>query len=247
MSPAPIRTGRAADQLRPVSITPHFLPHADGSALIACGNTKVICTASIDESVPPFLRGKNQGWVTAEYGMLPASTASRMRREAAQGKQSGRTQEIQRLIGRSLRAAVDLSRLGERQILIDCDVIQADGGTRTASITGAYVALHLAIGKLLAAGKLAHNPIREAVAAVSLGIVGGVPLLDLDYPEDSGCDSDINLVMTASGNIIEIQGTAEGAAFSPAALTQLLALGQQGIAELLQHQQAAIAAARKPV
>ena len=243
MSPAPIRTGRAADQLRPVSITPHFLPHADGSALIACGNTKVICTASIDESVPPFLRGKNQGWVTAEYGMLPASTASRMRREAAQGKQSGRTQEIQRLIGRSLRAAVDLSQLGERQILIDCDVIQADGGTRTASITGAYVALHLAIGKLLAAGKLAHNPIREAVAAVSLGIVGGVPLLDLDYPEDSGCDSDINLVMTASGNIIEIQGTAEGAAFSPAALTQLLALGQKGIAELLQHQQATIAAA----
>ena len=243
MSPAPIRTGRAADQLRPVSITPHFLPHADGSALIACGNTKVICTASIDESVPPFLRGKNQGWVTAEYGMLPASTASRMRREAAQGKQSGRTQEIQRLIGRSLRAAVDLSRLGECQILIDCDVIQADGGTRTASITGAYVALHLAVGKLLAAGKLAHSPIREAVAAVSLGIVGGVPLLDLDYPEDSGCDSDINLVMTASGNIIEIQGTAEGAAFSPAALTQLLALGQKGIAELLQHQQAAIAAA----
>ena len=241
MSPASIRTGRAADQLRPVSITPHFLPHADGSALIACGNTKVICTASIDESVPPFLRGKNQGWVTAEYGMLPASTAIRMRREAAQGKQSGRTQEIQRLIGRSLRAAVDLSQLGERQILIDCDVIQADGGTRTASITGAYVALHLAIGKLLAAGKLAHNPIREAVAAVSLGIVGGVPLLDLDYPEDSGCDS--NLVMTASGNIIEIQGTAEGAAFSPAALTQLLALGQKGIAELLQHQQAAIAAA----
>ena len=243
MSPAPIRTGRAADQLRPINITPHFLPHADGSALIACGNTKVICTASIDESVPPFLRGKNQGWVTAEYGMLPASTASRMRREAVQGKQSGRTQEIQRLIGRSLRAAVDLSRLGERQILIDCDVIQADGGTRTASITGAYVALHLAIGKLLAAGKLAHNPIREAVAAVSLGIVGGVPLLDLDYPEDSGCDSDINLVMTASGNIIEIQGTAEGAAFSPAALTQLIALGQKGIAELLQHQQAAIAAA----
>ena len=243
MSPAPIRTGRAADQLRPVSITPHFLPHADGSALIACGNTKVICTASIDESVPPFLRGKNQGWVTAEYGMLPASTASRMRREAAQGKQSGRTQEIQRLIGRSLRAAVDLSQLGERQILIDCDVIQADGGTRTASITGAYVALHLAIGKLLAAGKLAHSPIREAVAAVSLGIVGGVPLLDLDYLEDSGCDSDINLVMTTSGNIIEIQGTAEGAAFSPAALTQLLALGQKGIAELLQHQQAAIAAA----
>ena len=237
------RTARPANQLRPVAITPNFLPYADGSVLMACGNTKVICTATVDDNVPPFLRGKNQGWVTAEYGMLPASTASRMRREAAQGKQSGRTQEIQRLIGRSLRAAVDLSRLGERQILIDCDVIQADGGTRTASITGAYVALHLAIGKLLAAGKLAHNPIREAVAAVSLGIVGGVPLLDLDYPEDSGCDSDINLVMTASGNIIEIQGTAEGAAFSPAALTQLLALGQKGIAELLQHQQAAIAAA----
>ena len=238
-----IRTGRAVGQLRPVSISADFLPHADGSVLIACGNTKVICTATVEENVPPFLRGQGKGWVTAEYGMLPASTAGRMRREAAQGKQSGRTQEIQRLIGRSLRAAVDLSRLGERQILIDCDVIQADGGTRTASITGAYVALHLAIGKLLAAGKLAHNPIREAVAAVSLGIVGGVPLLDLDYPEDSGCDSDINLVMTASGNIIEIQGTAEGAAFSPAALTQLLALGQQGIAELLQHQQAAIAAA----
>ncbi|MBH5329460.1 ribonuclease PH [Eikenella sp. S3360] len=243
--PAPIRTGRAADQLRPVSITPHFLPHSHGSALIACGHTKVICTASIDESLPPFLRGKNQGWVTAEYGMLPASTASRMRREAAQGKQSGRTQEIQRLIGRSLRAAVDLSLLGERQILIDCDVIQADGGTRTASITGAYVALHLAIGKLLAEGKLAQNPLREQIAAVSAGVVGGTPLLDLDYPEDSGCDSDVNLVMTASGKIIEIQGTAEGAPFSIPELTRLLELGQKGTAELFQHQTNALAAARQ--
>ncbi len=242
--PAPIRTGRAADQLRPISITPHFLPHADGSALIVCGQTKVICTASIDESVPPFLRGKNQGWVTAEYGMLPASTASRMRREAAQGKQSGRTQEIQRLIGRSLRAAVDLSRLGERQILIDCDVIQADGGTRTASITGAFVALHLAIDKLLAEGKLTQNPLCEQIAAVSAGVVGGIPLLDLDYPEDSGCDSDVNLVMTASGKIIEIQGTAEGAPFSISELTRLLELAQKGTAELFRHQQNALAAAR---
>lgn len=240
MSPAPIRTGRAADQLRPVSITPHFLPHADGSALIACGNTKVICTASIDESVPPFLRGKNQGWVTAEYGMLPASTASRMRREAAQGKQSGRTQEIQRLIGRSLRAAVDLSRLGERQILIDCDVIQADGGTRTASITGAFVALQIAVEKLLSDGLIGENPIREAVAAVSAGVVGGVPLLDLDYPEDSGCDSDVNIAMTASGKIIEIQGTAEGAPFSLDELGKLIALAQKGIAELARHQQNAL-------
>ena len=237
------RTSRAADALRAVKITPHFLPHADGSVLIECGNTKVICTASIDESVPPFLRGKGQGWVTAEYGMLPASTATRMRREAAAGKQGGRTQEIQRLIGRSLRAAVDMAKLGERQILIDCDVIQADGGTRTASISGAYVALALAVKKLLSDGLITENPLTGSIAAVSVGIVNGVPLLDLDYPEDSGCDSDINLVMTASGNIIEIQGTAEGAAFSPAALTQLLALGQKGIAELLQHQQAAIAAA----
>ena len=243
MNTPPIRQNRPLNALRPVRITRRYTRYAEGSVLIEMGHTQVLCTASIEEKIPVHKRGSGEGWVTAEYGMLPASTASRMRREAAQGKQSGRTQEIQRLIGRSLRAAVDLSRLGERQILIDCDVIQADGGTRTASITGAYVALHLAIGKLLAAGKLAHSPIREAVAAVSLGIVGGVPLLDLDYPEDSGCDSDINLVMTASGNIIEIQGTAEGAAFSPAALTQLLALGQKGIAELLQHQQAAIAAA----
>ncbi|MDO5639733.1 MAG: ribonuclease PH [Neisseria sp.] len=234
------RSGRAADELRAIKITPHFLPHADGSCLIEAGNTKVICTATIDESLPPFLRGKGQGWVTAEYGMLPASTAGRMRREAAAGKQSGRTQEIQRLIGRSLRAVVDLKNLGERQILIDCDVIQADGGTRTASITGAFVALQLAVGKLVAAGMLIHNPIREAVAAVSVGVVDGVPLLDLDYPEDSGCDSDVNIVMTAAGKIIEIQGTAEGAPFSVAELNALVALGQKGIAELVQHQQWAL-------
>ncbi|EGV36494.1 ribonuclease PH [Neisseria weaveri] len=236
------REGRAADSLRSIKLTPGFLPHTDGSVLIECGNTKIICTASVDESVPPFLRGKNQGWVTAEYGMLPASTASRMRREASAGKQSGRTQEIQRLIGRSLRAVVDMEKLGERQILIDCDVIQADGGTRTASITGAFVALAMAVNKLLAKGLIYENPIREAVAAVSVGVVGGTPLLDLDYPEDSGCDSDINLVMTESGKIIEIQGTAEGAPFSLEELSVLIALGQKGIAELVQHQTQALSA-----
>ncbi|MCP2040493.1 ribonuclease PH [Neisseria sp. HSC-16F19] len=235
------RDNRAADALRPVRITPHFLPHTDGSCLIECGNTKIICTASIDENLPPFLRGKDQGWVTAEYGMLPASTASRMRREAAAGKQSGRTQEIQRLIGRSLRAVMDLHLLGERQILIDCDVIQADGGTRTASITGAFVALSLAVNRLRSAGMLLHNPIRQAVAAVSVGVVGGVPLLDLDYPEDSSCDSDINLVMTADGGIVEIQGTAEGAPFSMAELQTLMGLGWQGIETLMQLQQQALA------
>ena len=238
----PIRTNRAADSLRDIRITPNFLPHADGSVLIECGNTKVICTASIDENVPPFLRGKEQGWVTAEYGMLPASTASRMRREAASGKQSGRTQEIQRLIGRSLRAVVDMKKLGERQILIDCDVIQADGGTRTASITGAYVALQMAVNKLLSDGLICETPILEAVAAVSVGVVAGVPLLDLDYPEDSGCDSDVNIVMTASGKIIEIQGTAEGAPFTLDELGKLIALGQKGIAELVQHQRKALQA-----
>ena len=227
------RTGRTADSLRDIKITPNFLPHADGSCLIECGNTKVICTASIDENVPPFLRGKEQGWVTAEYGMLPASTASRMRREAAAGKQSGRTQEIQRLIGRSLRAVVDMEKLGERQILIDCD-------TRTASITGAYVALQIAVDKLLSDGLISENPIREAVAAVSAGVVGGVPLLDLDYPEDSGCDSDVNIIMTASGKIIEIQGTAEGAPFTIEELGKLIALAHKGITELVQHQQAAL-------
>ena len=240
---APARTERAADALRPVRITPHFLPHADGSALIECGNTRVICTASIDENVPPFLRGQGQGWITAEYGMLPAATATRSRREAAAGKQSGRTQEIQRLIGRSLRAAADLQKLGERQILIDCDVIQADGGTRTASITGAYVALALAVRKLLSDGLIAENPLVSQIAAVSAGIVGGVPLLDLDYPEDSGCDSDVNIVMNGAGGIIEIQGTAEGAPFSPAEFAALLRLAQKGIGELMAEQKRALAAA----
>ena len=237
------RTSRAADALRAVKITPNFLPHADGSVLIECGNTKVICTASIDESVPPFLRGKGQGWVTAEYGMLPASTATRMRREAAAGKQGGRTQEIQRLIGRSLRAAVDMAKLGERQILIDCDVIQADGGTRTASISGAYVALALAVKKLLSDGLIAENPLTGSIAAVSVGIVNGVPLLDLDYPEDSGCDSDVNIVMLNAEKIIEIQGTAEGAAFGTDELMQLIALAQKGIHELSALQKQALQAA----
>ncbi len=242
-----IRSGRAADELRRIRITPNFLPHTDGSVLIECGNTQVICTATVEENVPPFLKGKGQGWVTAEYGMLPASTGSRMRREAAAGKQSGRTQEIQRLIGRSLRAAMDLSLLGERQILIDCDVIRADGGTRTASITGAFVALAIAVKKLLNAGILIRDPLKETVAAVSVGVVGGVPLLDLDYPEDSGCDSDVNLVMTGSGKIIEIQGTAEGAPFDFDELAKLLELGKKGAAELTAHQQAAFSAAFEAV
>ena len=238
-----LRTGRSADSLRPVIITPDFLPHADGSALICCGNTIVICTASISEDVPPFLRGSGRGWITAEYGMLPASTQTRIKREAAAGKQSGRTQEIQRLIGRSLRAAADLGKLGERQILIDCDVIQADGGTRTASVTGAFVALKRAVQKLLDNGTLSENPITGSVAAVSAGIVGGVPLLDLDYPEDSGCDSDVNIVMLNAEKIIEIQGTAEGAAFGTDELMQLIALAQKGIRELSALQKQALQAA----
>ena len=238
-----LRTGRSADSLRPVIITPDFQPHADGSALICCGNTKVICTASISEDVPPFLRGSGRGWITAEYGMLPASTQTRMKREAAAGKQSGRTQEIQRLIGRSLRAAADLGKLGERQILIDCDVIQADGGTRTASVTGAFVALKRAVQKLLDNGTLSENPRTGSVAAVSAGIVGGVPLLDLDYPEDSGCDSDVNIVMLNAEKIIEIQGTAEGAAFGTDELMQLIALAQKGIRELSDLQKEALQAA----
>lgn len=237
------RTQRAHDQLRPISIQTHFLPHADGSVLISCGNTKIICTATIDENVPPFLRGQGKGWVTAEYGMLPASTQSRMKREASSGKQSGRTQEIQRLIGRSLRACVNMEKLGERQILMDCDVIQADGGTRTASITGAFVALQIAIQKLLNNGILNENPIIGSVAAISVGVVQGEPLLDLDYPEDSNCDSDINLVMFNGEKIIEIQGTAEGAAFSLDELNTLITLGQKGIRELNEIQKTAFESA----
>lgn len=235
------RQQRADDELRPLQIIPNFLPHADGSALICCGHTKVICTATIDENVPSFLKDTGRGWVTAEYGMLPASANGRMRREAVAGKQSGRTQEIQRLIGRSLRAVMNIDKLGSRQILIDCDVIQADGGTRTASISGAFVALALAINKLLASGKIVENPIREAVAAISVGIVNGQILLDLDYPEDSGCEADINVVMTASEQLIEIQGTAEGAPFSVQQLNDLIKLAQQGVAKILIEQQKAIA------
>lgn len=235
-----IRTQRANDALRDISIIPNYLPHTDGSVLITCGNTHVICTATLEESVPPFLRGQGKGWLTAEYGMLPTSTAQRMRREASAGKQSGRTQEIQRLIGRSLRACMDLEALGERQILVDCDVIRADGGTRTAAITGAFVAVFIAIMKHLETERLFINPIRGQVSAISVGMVGGMPLLDLDYLEDSGCDSDINLVMLNAEQIIEIQGTAEGAAFSFDELNHLLRLGQKGIAELNIIQQNAL-------
>ena len=232
---------RQPDALRPVRLTRHYTKHAEGAVLVEFGDTKVICTASVEESVPGFLKGKGQGWVTAEYGMLPRSTGSRMRREAASGKQSGRTQEIQRLIGRSLRAVVDLEKLGERQILIDCDVIQADGGTRTASITGAFVALADAINGLIAAGKLAASPLRDHVAAISVGIVDGVPVLDLDYIEDSGCETDMNVVMTGDGRFVEVQGTAEGVPFSRDEMNALMALAEKGIAELVQLQKAALA------
>lgn len=235
-------SGRAHNALRTVTLSRHFTRHAEGSVLISMGDTQVLCTASVEESVPPFLKGRGEGWVTAEYGMLPRSTHSRMRREAASGKQSGRTQEIQRLIGRSLRAVVDLKALGERQITLDCDVLQADGGTRCASITGAYVALADAITRLIQAGKLAANPLRDHVAAVSVGICDGEAVLDLDYPEDSACDTDMNLVMTGGGGLVEVQGTAEGAPFSRAQLDTLLALGSAGIAELIAHQQAALKA-----
>ena len=224
---------RQLDQLRTVRITRHYTKHAEGAVLIECGDTKVICTASIAEKVPGFLKGKNQGWLTAEYGMLPRSTNTRIDREAARGKQSGRTQEIQRLIGRSLRAVVDLGKLGERTIHIDCDVIQADGGTRTASITGAYVAVHDAVAYLLAQNLLSESPLREPVAAISVGIYQGQPVLDLDYVEDSDCDTDMNVVMTGSGGFVEIQGTAEGAPFSRAEMDALLVLADKGIRELI--------------
>lgn len=223
---------RSANQLREVSITPSFTMHAEGSVLICFGHTKVICTASVEDKVPPFLRGKGQGWVTAEYGMLPRSTSTRMDREAARGKQQGRTQEIQRLIGRSLRAAVDLTQLGERTITIDCDVIQADGGTRTAAITGGFVALSLAIQSLVVSGALSTNPIVHQVASVSVGIVNGVPVLDLDYAEDSTAQTDMNVVMVDDGRFIEVQGTAEDQPYSLQELQSMLALAQQGISEL---------------
>lgn len=226
------RIGRAPDQLRPVRITRGYTVHAEGAVLIEFGQTKVLCTASVEEKVPPHKRGSGEGWVTAEYGMLPRATHTRGDREAARGKQSGRTQEIQRLIGRSLRAVFDLRKLGERTIHLDCDVLQADGGTRTASITGAFVAAQDAVNWLLAQGKLSESPVIGAVAAISVGIVGGVPLLDLDYQEDSSCDTDMNVVMTGAGHFVEVQGTAEGAAFTRAEMDQLLQLAEKGITEL---------------
>jgi ribonuclease PH len=233
---------RAAGQLRPVRLTRGFTVHAEGSVLVEFGGTKVLCTASVEEKVPPHKRGSGEGWVTAEYGMLPRSTHTRSDREAARGKQSGRTQEIQRLIGRSMRAVFDLQALGERTIQLDCDVLQADGGTRTASITGAYVAAHDAVTRLIADGKIAHSPITAQVAAISVGMSGGVALLDLDYGEDSSCDTDMNVVMTGAGHFVEVQGTAEGAAFSRAEMNAMLALAEQGIVELMQMQRASLAA-----
>ena len=233
-------SGRAADALRPVRITRHYTMHAEGSVLIEFGNTKVLCTASVEERVPPHKRGSGEGWVTAEYGMLPRATHTRSDREAARGKQSGRTQEIQRLIGRSLRAVFDLKLLGERTIQLDCDVIQADGGTRTAAITGAWVAAQDAVNQLLASGKIKQTPLLQPVAAISVGIVQGTPLLDLEYVEDVGCDTDMNVVMTGAGHFVEVQGTAEGVAFTRAEMDQLLALAEKGIAELVQLQQQAL-------
>lgn len=231
---------RSHDQLRNVEIIRHYTKHAEGSVLVKFGDTHVLCTASVDEKVPSFLKGKGQGWVTAEYGMLPRSTGSRMDREAAKGKQSGRTQEIQRLIGRSLRAIIDLEKLGERSIQIDCDVIQADGGTRTASITGAYVALHDAISVLIKKGLLQESPLKQAVAAVSVGIYKGQPVLDLDYIEDSDCDTDMNIVMTASGGLVEIQGTAEGETFDRDDMNAMLSLAHDGILTLIAKQKSAL-------
>ncbi|MFW5815390.1 MAG: ribonuclease PH [Wenzhouxiangella sp.] len=233
-------SGRAADQLRPVLIERHFTKHAEGSVLISCGDTRVLCTASVEERVPPWLRGKGQGWVTAEYGMLPRATGTRNQREASRGKQGGRTLEIQRLIGRSLRAVIDLEAVGERSITLDCDVLQADGGTRTASITGAYVALVDAVDRLFDAGKLKRNPIHGRVAAVSVGMLGSDAVLDLDYAEDSTADTDLNVVMNDGSGLIEIQGTAEGHAFHRHELDAMLGLAEKGIAELIQAQEAAL-------
>ena len=234
--------GRAANALRPVTLTRHYTRHAEGSVLVAFGDTQVLCTASVEEKVPPHKRGSGEGWVTAEYGMLPRSTHTRSDREAARGKQSGRTQEIQRLIGRSMRTVFDLSALGERTIALDCDVLQADGGTRTAAITGAFVAAHDAVSWLMAQGRIGASPIRDFVAAISVGMVQGTPLLDLEYVEDAGCDTDMNVVMTAAGGFVEVQGTAEGAPFSRAEMQALLALAEQGIAALVAMQRAALQA-----
>jgi ribonuclease PH len=235
--------GRLADALRPVTIQRGYTCHAEGSVLVCFGDTKVLCTASVEEKVPPHKRGSGEGWVTAEYGMLPRATHTRSDREAARGKQSGRTQEIQRLIGRSLRTVFDLKLLGERSILLDCDVLQADGGTRTAAITGAFVAAHDAVSFLLKQGRIAQTPIRDFVAAVSVGVVQGTPLLDLEYTEDSSCDTDMNVVMTGSGGFVEVQGTAEGLPFSRAEMDALLALADKGIRDLNALQKQALGVA----
>jgi ribonuclease PH len=226
--------------LRDVRITRHYTKHAEGSVLVEFGDTKVICTASISERVPEFLRGRDSGWLTAEYGMLPRATNTRNDREAARGKQTGRTQEIQRLIGRALRSVFDLNKLGARTLHIDCDVIQADGGTRTASITGAFVAAHDAVAKLLAAGKIAESPINQFVAAISVGVYNGQPVLDLDYDEDSQCDTDMNVVMTGAGGFVEVQGTAEGVPFTRAEMNALMDLAQSGIETLIAKQKVAL-------
>ena len=231
---------RQPDELRTIRITRGYTRHAEGSVLIECGDTKVICTVSIEDKVPPFLQGKGRGWLTAEYGMLPRATNTRSGREAARGKQSGRTQEIQRLIGRALRAVVDLGKMGERTLQIDCDVIQADGGTRTASITGAYVAVHDAVSHMLEKKLVAASPLLDSVAAVSVGVYDGMPVLDLDYAEDSACGTDMNVVMTGSGGLIEVQGTAEGSPFSRAEMDAMLDLAQKGIAQLISAQKAAL-------
>ncbi|OXY81540.1 ribonuclease PH [Oceanimonas doudoroffii] len=234
-------SGRAADEIRPVTITPNYTRHAEGSVLVEFGHTKVLCTASVEKGVPRFLRGQGQGWVTAEYGMLPRSTHSRMAREAARGKQGGRTMEIQRLIGRSLRAAMDLEKLGEYTITVDCDVIQADGGTRTAAITGACVALAHALNWMQAEGMIVHNPLKTLVAAISVGMVDGQAVADLEYTEDSKAETDMNVVMTAEGNMIEVQGTAEAAPFSHDELLAMLALARKAVNELVEHQRRVIA------
>ena len=234
--------GRAADALRRVSLVRGYTKHAEGSVLVSFGDTRVLCTASVEEKVPPHKRGSGEGWVTAEYGMLPRATHTRSDREAARGKQTGRTQEIQRLIGRSLRTVFDLAALGERTISLDCDVLQADGGTRTAAITGAYVAAHDAVSWLLAEGVLKASPLKDAVAAVSVGILRGVPLLDLDYSEDSVCDTDMNVVMTGEGGFVEVQGTAEGVSFSREEMNRMLGLADKGIRELVAAQRLALAA-----
>ena len=232
---------RGAADLRPLRLQRKFTRHAEGSVLVSMGDTQVLCNASVEEKVPPFMKGKGSGWVTAEYGMLPRATNTRGNREAASGKQSGRTQEIQRLIGRSLRAVVDLSKLGERQVTIDCDVLQADGGTRCASITGAMVAMADAFAWMRAQGMIAADPIRDFVAAVSVGIVEGNPVLDLDYVEDSGCDTDMNVVMTGAGHFVEVQGTAEGHPFTREEMSQLLDLAASGIRDLVKAQRASLA------